>query len=126
MPPSWLRRRSTYLRGSALSDAQPKRIQLHRRARNRRKAIGRVIEIGAEIGKVSADEASIVAIEVIGATADAPSIGAIVELEAIAGIEVTVDARSIVDVPTAAVVRDVIAIARERTERAFPPGWWLG
>ena len=59
-----------------------------------------------------------------------PSIVAIVAIvaaiEAIAVAVGTVDARLIADVPTAAVVRDVIAIARERTERPLPPRRWLG
>jgi hypothetical protein len=45
---------------------------------------------------------------------------------AAAAIVVTEDVRSIADAPTAAVVRDVIAIGRERTERSLPPKRWMG
>jgi hypothetical protein len=45
---------------------------------------------------------------------------------AVAAIVVTEDARLIADAPTAAVVRDVIAIARERTEWSLPPKRWVG
>ena len=106
MPPSSRRRRSTYSRRSELNVAPPRRTRLRLLGLARPKAIARAIEIVRvmEIARARVAAASIVAT---------------------AGI---VDARSIVDgpAPTAAVVRDVIATARERTEWPLPPKRWLG
>ena len=120
MPLSWRQRRCTYSRGSALSDARQKPIQLRQRDPRRLKAIARANEnvVETAIAALRGVGASIVVIVVIAVVRSTV---------AIAGIAVTVDDRLIAGgPPTAAVARDVIATGRERTEWTLPPGRWLG
>ena len=129
MPPSWRQQRYTFSRESEPSAVQRRRIRRRLPDRKHLKVIARATGIGVGTAKVREDEASIVETAETAETVAAHSIGeigVIVALEMIAAIEATGDAHLIADAPTAAVVRDVIAIGRERTERTFPPGWWLG
>ena len=124
MPLNWRQRRCTYSRGSALSDARQKPIQLRQRDPRRLKAIAHENE--------SVVETEIVALRVAGASIGVIAVIAVIAVVrptvAIVGIAVTVDDRLIAGgpPPTAAVVRDVIATGRERTEWTLPPGRWLG
>lgn len=126
MQPSWQRRRCTCLSVNELNDAQLRRIQRRQRDRSHQKPIGRGSAIAVEIAKVRADAASIEEIEVIAELGLTEEIGVIGQDPSIVETAAIVDARSTADAPTAAVVRDVIAIARERAERTLPPRWWLG
>ena len=81
-----------------------------------------------EIAKALAVAGSIAVTEATGASGATVAIAAsgkpsiAIEVPTV----VIADAASIVDAPTAAVVRDVIATGRERTERPLPPERWLG
>lgn len=130
MPPSSRRRRCTYSRRSELNVARQKQTRLRLPGLARPRAIAHAIEIARvmEIAKAHVAAASIVATAVIAVAAEignpVASAKASIAIEALT-VAIVVEALT-VGAPTAAVVRDVIAIARERTERTFPPGWWLG